>query len=772
MYQFQIIAYTQMGESIALVMSHASELGEWDMTRCIHLRTSGDRYPLWWTDPAIDIQPYAEPVIGVSKHPQKVEYKYVKLDDQGFVQWESLGPNRWIQIDSEHRSNTLVIDDGAFGYVQPYPFGYIKEHQEHPEKMPSAADTEGEGQKILVIGSSVAAGHKTWLLKGWASLLGQALQDKYGHRLINVSEVGANVSRTIDRFGSVVASEQPDVVIITLSLGNEGLAHCPPHQRRIVQRRFESGLQQLLQMTRALGARPILGGVYPHGDYTAEHYELLQETHKRMLQWGVPILDWLAVLENGQGRWQAGISFDPAHPNTIGQNLMFQAIDLDLFQINKNERAREQQRFWQPNEIPIYLDNSGFSVCACPEQQRLRIRNQSPNRYTIAPYWQELQTVLKNKAGLIPGIYIATDRQPGTLPYFAVQADGSISTMVEILPGTEMEYRAAFNLFLQNSTQILFYDEQLGILQQDDHQLWVINESEHEYNLQPMWKEVQSALKALPAGVYVDPQHPDLPFRTMMIGHNGLESRVKIPPHSALLFQYKCQLAEIERVGIIPLGDRCAVRMMLYKMGYDGPAFPFDLTRTTKIADIADIIENRFYDMWNPELLHYDSSIHRIYHHKWTGLSFAHEVEDTENPIDDLSPIHERMRSRYSARAQRFWYTLDRCDKVLFVRTGIADRGGAVDLLDKLKKHCKQKPFQLLILSPQSSTEFSDLPNLLHYNQDFNPDRMYDDLGHWLYCTEVMRGILDSIGVSSKNLFWCPPNPDRNVLNPVLVRTV
>jgi Starch binding domain/GDSL-like Lipase/Acylhydrolase family/Putative papain-like cysteine peptidase (DUF1796) len=758
MYQFQVIAHTQPGESIALVGS-SPELGAWDITRCIRLRTSSNCYPLWWTETAIDIQPSTESVVGVggaspTENRQKVEYKYVKLDVQSFWQWEALGLNRWVQIDSEDRSGTIVIDDGAFGYLQPYPFGYIKEHT---FKTPLTADTEG--QKILVIGSSVALGQKSWLLEGWTSQLAQAVQQKYGHRLINASEVGANVGKTIERFGAVVTPEQPDVVIIALSLGNEGLAHCPPHQRRTVQRRFESGLQQLLQMTRALGARPILGGVYPHGDYTAEQYELLQETHNRILTWDVPILDWLARLDDGQGRWKAGISYDPAHPNTIGHTLMFQAIDLDLFQVKKHELTKEQQRFWQPNEVPIYLDHAGFYVCACPEQQQLRIRNPSPNSYTVAPYWQDLQIVLKSKAGLIPGLYIATDLQPGTLPYFSVLADGSISTMVEISPSSDLKYSATSKLFAPKNPQVLFYDDQLGIWQQDDRQLWAINESEHEYNLQPMWKDVQNALRALPEGVYVDPLHPDLPFRTMIIGQNGLESRVKIPPQSAVPFQYKCKLTEIERVGIIPLGDRCAVRMMLYKMGYDGPAFPFDLTRTTNIADVADIIANRFYDMWNPELLHYDSSSHRIYHKKWAGLSFAHEIEDTENPIDNISPIHERMRSRYSARAERFWYTLQHCDKLLFVRTGIADRSGAIDLLDKLKQHCQQKPFQLLILSPQSSAEFSDLPNLLHYNLEFNPDRMYDDLGHWMYCTEVLRGILDSIGVSSKNLFWCPPNP-------------
>ncbi|NDJ21691.1 lipase [Nostoc sp. B(2019)] len=750
MYRFQVSAYTQTGESIGVVGS-TPELGLWDITRCVHLCTSAQRYPLWWTDTKIDIQPSLE-----SDNCQRVEYKYVRFDAKGRGRWEALGPNRWIPINRENQSSTIVVDDGAFGYLQPYPFGYI---QEPAVKIPLSQ--ESEGLKIVVIGSSVALGHKAWLLRGWTWLLGQALQEKYGHRLVNVSEVGANVSRTIARFGSVVTPEQPDIVIIALSLGNEGFAYCPPHQRRAIQRRFESGLQQLVNMTRALSAIPILGGVYPNGDYSPEHHWLLKETHNRMLNWGVPILDWLAALDNGQGRWQEGTSFDPSHPNTIGHRLMYQPIDLSIFQIDKDKLAKEKQRFWQPNDVAIYLDNAGFYVCACIEEKRLRISNPSKYSYTIAPYWQELQTVLQSKAGLIPGIYIAKNAQKGTLPFFAVQEDGAIATTVDIPPGADVEYSPAFNLFAPNNSQVLFYDGHLGILQNDERHLWVINESDHEYSIHPMWQEVRLALKAMPAGVYEDPLYPDIPFRTMMIGNYGLESRVKVPSKSAVLFQYQCKLSDISRVAIVPLGDRCAVRMMLYKMEYDGPAFPFDLTRTTNIADIADIIENRFYDMWNPSFLHYNPDAGRIYHGKWGGLSFAHEVEDTDDPVNDMSPVHQRMRVRYTARSERFWYTIQNCDKALFIRTGISDRGGVIDLVNKLQKQCQGKPFQLLLLSLQASDEFSNLPNVLHYNLEFNPDRMYDDLGHWMYCTQVMHQILESLGVSSKNLFWCPPNPPK-----------
>lgn len=759
MYRFQIIAHTQTGESIGLVGS-AAELGEWDATKCIRLQTTADRYPLWWTDTDIDLQP------ALSSIPQGIEYKYVRLGAKGSIAWEPFSANRWIAIAPKspphplHRSQTLVIDDGAWGYWQPYPFGYVEAIADTARVAKPAAetylDTGSKGLKIVVIGSSVARGHKAWLLDGWATQLGQTLQQTYGHRLVNVSKVGTNVSSTIDRFASVVTPEQPDVVIIALSLGNEGLADCPPHQRRAVQRRFESGLQQLVKMTRKLGAYPILGGVYPHGNYAIEHYELLQETHRRMLGWGVPVLNWLAAVDNGQGAWKAGTFFDPAHPNTIGHRLMYEAIDLPLFEMNSEDLTKENQRFQQLGEVSVYQDGEGFQISTYPQENQLRIRNLSPYHYTITPVWQQLQTAL-HQARLIPGLYVANHHQPEVLPFFAVQADGAIETTVDIPPGADLEYSAALNLFSPHNSQLLFYDGDIGILKEDDYHIRVINESTNEYNIQPMWKEVCNALKAMPSGLYEDPLYPDQPFRTLMIGDSGLESRVKAPPRSALLFQYKCKLSDISRVAILPLGDRCAVRMMLYKMEYDGPAFPFDLTRTTNISDVADMIESRFYDMWNPDFLHYSSDENRIYHSKWTSLSFAHEIDEADDPLHNMAPVHERMRDRYIARASRFWYAIDHCDKVLFVRTGVSDRAGVIDLVNKLEKQCSGKPFHLLMLSPQSSDEFANLPYVSHHNVEFQPDRMYEDLGHWKYCAEVMRGILESLGVSSKNLFWCPP---------------
>jgi lysophospholipase L1-like esterase len=757
MYRFQVKAPTQNGEMIGIVGS-ISQFGLWDIKKYLPLQTSGDRYPIWWVD--VEIDPST-----LTDSEEKIEYKYVRIDANGKFQWEcEKETNRWIPIEKEHigsKTSTIIVDDLAFGNVHPCPYGYLEnaiasEPESSPEKDPQ------NGLKVLVLGSSVAMGCSAWLLNGWANQLGLTLKEKFGHQLINRSQLGANVSSTIERFASVVVPEKPDLVIISLSLGNEGLAYCRPHDRRAVQRRYESGLQQLIKMTQDLGAIPVIGGLYPNGDYNPEHNWLLRDTHHRMLRWGVPILDWLDALDDGYGGWKSGISLDVAHPNTAGHKLMFEAINLDIFKINREQRSQEQavKSHSSTSEISIYGDKYGFQVFANPEAQTLRIINNSEYAYNITPTWKELQEALKRKADLTFGTsYIAKNDELGTVPLLSVGFNGMIENTVKVPIGVDLQYCSALKFFAPQNAEILYYDGHLGILKEGDHTIRIINESEEEYNIHPMWKEIRAALAAMPAGVYHDPANPEAPFRTMMIGEQGLESRVKAPVKSTMLLKYKCKLSEINRIAILPLGDRCAARMLLYKMEYDGPAFPFDLARSTNLGDVTDMVVNDFKDMWNPAYLHYNAIDNRIYHSKWSGLSFGHEVEDTDDPANNMQPVHERMRVRYSARAKRFLYTLEHCDEVLFVRTGVTNRDYVLDLIEKLTVKCKDKPFRVLLISKQTSDEFRDIPNLLHYDLHFSPDWMYDSQDYWMECTKTMKEILESLGISSQNLFWCPPNP-------------
>ena len=729
MYRFQVSAITQPGETIALAGS-VPEMQSW--RGVVPLHTSLDRYPIWSVDLAFSQDPAID----------RIEYKYLRISPDGKVEWESTGPNRWIPLERGSQPSPIIVADGLFGEILPYPYGYYAE-----PVPPTLSDDDTPGRRVVVLGSSVAMGCSAWLLRGWAWQLGQALAENYDWRLVNVAELGANVGTTIARFTRVVAPQHPEMVIIALSLGNEGLASSGRSQYRAIQRRFESGLQQLIKMTRELGAQPVLGGVYPHSGYSLEHYSILRETHDHLLSWGVPVFDWLDVLDDGQGRWRPGLGLDAAHPNTVGHNRMYEAIDLSIFSCSPTAPPPLNL-----SETCIYQDVWGFQIWKTPNH--IRIHNGTEYPYKITPEWEELQQALR-AANLMAGLYTTPD--PCTSLFLG--EDGSLGTSFSIPAATDWYFYPMLHFF--SHCQVLFYDSHIGILKDNQaSRIYLINESDHEYNVHPMWQEVRSALKAMPPGVYEDMYHPELPFRTMMVGSEGLESRVKVPAQSTIALDYSSSLAEISRVALVPLGDRCGARMLLYKLEYDGPAFPFDLTRTTNLSDVADIIANDFTDMWNPAYLHYNPDARRIYHGKWSGLSFAHEVEDTDNPVYDMSPIHARMKTRYTARARRFTYTLQAADKVLFIRTGLCDRPAVIDLMQKLSAKCA-KPFRLMLISPQPSAEFEGLANVLHYDLEFNPDRMYEDLEHWLYCTKIMQEILNSLGISSKNLFWCPPNPPR-----------
>nr|WP_279611394.1 DUF1796 family putative cysteine peptidase [Thermostichus vulcanus] len=755
MYRFQVQAATQPGEFIALVGSIPA-MGQWDPRRCVRLQTDPRLYPLWWVELALNSEDLNE---DWARRSARIEYQYLRIQANGQVAWESTGVNRWIPFEPHPLPGVVIVEDGVFGRIPTYPYGYYAQPIANPEPQDLG------GLKIVVLGSSVALGCSAWLLRGWAWHLQQALQKRYGHQLLNCSELGANVRRTLARFSQVVTPEKPDVVIIALSLGNEGLAFSPPKDYSAIQKRFENGLQQLILMTEQIGALPILGGVYPHGDYTAEHHSLLWETHYHMLSWGYPVFNWLPALEDGQGRWKTGLCFDAAHPNSKGHELMFESVDLALFDPQQMMTASQALPH---KELPVFFDGQGFGLTADRATGSLRVMNITPYNYTLNPDWQALQTALQTtfqKGALQPGLYIAEDSTPATLLHLLIREDGTLKTPLTIPAGGDFRFFPSRQFFSQQGIQPLFDDGCLVLLQckrsvdgtEIPPCLYVINTTEHEYNIHPMWKEVRAALKAMPAGVYQDPQKPDAPFRTMMIGADGLESRVKAPPHSVMLLEYRCPLSEISRVAIVPLGDRCAVRMLLYKLEYDGPAFPFDLTRTSNLADVADMIQNDFQGMWDPCYLHYNPEEKRIYHSKWTGLSFGHEVEESDDPIHDMRPVHERMQTRYSARAKRFRYVLEKADKLLFVRTGGCQRNVVLDLMTKLEAKCQGKPFVLLILSPQPSEEFAGIPNVLHYDLEFNPDRMYADHDHWRHCTEIMGSILHSLGISSQNLFWCPP---------------
>eukprot|EP00435_Cladocopium_sp_Y103_P010049 s2168_g2.t1 len=305
-------------------------------------------------------------------------------------------------------------------------------------------------------------------LRGWA------LHQTYGHRVVNVSQCGANTASTKERLKDAVTQLKPDIVIIALSLGNEGLAHCPAAERRAAQHRFEQGLLDLISMVLAMDAMPILGGVYPNNDYNAETYAMLKETARTMATWNVPIFEWLPALDDGHGRWKESLYFDHAHPNTEGQRHMFECIDLSLFahtgedipqlvrrrssltQLDSSERqtsyshldeavqasqAAESTAHGEAIGPPAFEDGRGFSIVLC--RGAISIRNKTEDEYVVSAEWQALSRALV-AAGLRPGIYVSRDECCQNNRVLFVNHEGLMTKRLILPPSADALYLPSF----------------------------------------------------------------------------------------------------------------------------------------------------------------------------------------------------------------------------------------------------------------------------------------------------------------------------------------
>lgn len=747
---FQIYSQTNFGETLKVVGS-AKCLGEWNIGSAISLNTSSSTYPFWTSD-EVDVQlPF--------------EYKYIKMSVSGEVIWEDGATNRTLPEGQCKSSDRWVVFDGGFNYIQVEPFGYPSgANVSSPGSLVPANPSNADGLRVLVFGSSVSAGHKAWKFRGWAEMLGETLYSRYGHGFINVGVAGINSSRALELFNEQVAAKKPNIVILAFGLGNEGLPHCPPHERAHVYQGFLGRLSELIAQVHRLGALPVLGGVYPHGDYSADHFYWIKQASEEMRKFNVPVLEWLDVLvrSDGSGRWAEGVDFDPSHPNTEGHRRMFSSIDLNIFAskvVKENVKLRSN-KVLGASDAKSMFDNGEFKILSHGQHEeccQICIVNDSKQNYMLNPDWHELQQSLQKVRNQHPGIlkdglYISDDPRNG-VGFVAIASHGGIESRLDIPAQSRHTFRHVSSFFRPPThSQVLFYDGNL-LLFQESEAFVLLNETTVEYNVHPMWQELRIASRKLPHGLYED--GTGRPFSSAVISKHGLSSRVKVPARSGVRLSLKKTLEDVELIGLLPVGDRCSVRMLLHKIEYDGPCYPFDLARCMAASDASDILRNNFQGMWDPSQLVWDSAQGRLFHTKWHSLSFAHEVEDGDDPDNDLGPVFARMAKRYSGRAARFNYACKNATRLLFVRTGCASRAEVEDLVQSLASTFKVKP-QLLLVSDQPSDEFANLDGVTHVREGFNPDRMYEDEQYWFHCAHRFRTILENAGVSTANLYWCP----------------
>ena len=113
--------------------------------------------------------------------------------------------------------------------------------------------------KLVVFGSSVAYGAGADNFLGWANQLGQILESR-NWTFVNQSVGGDTTEKLMARFEDDLLSQHPNIVILALSLANEGLLANPP----AVYEQYVRNMRKLIQMCRSHGIIPVGSNCYPN----------------------------------------------------------------------------------------------------------------------------------------------------------------------------------------------------------------------------------------------------------------------------------------------------------------------------------------------------------------------------------------------------------------------------------------------------------------------------------------------------------------------------
>lgn len=268
----------------------------------------------------------------------------------------------------------------------------------------SGSDSTGS-KTIVIAGSSVATGwvtsykEKYDMQNGYAARLARQLASE-GWTVINKSRPGFTTADVLASFDKYI-EPRPDILFIGLSMANEGLTSDNPDS---VLNRFSNGLLKILSMCNQKGIQPVVGLCYANNDYSPLHYDYIRRMNATINSWQVPCINFLGSLNNGQGHFPEGYTFDAGHPDNRGHEELFLAIPPSLFDaLMTGKKVPEMSRFRTPELFTSKVLNSNvmyvpsdvvhsfaFSFCA---------RASRPATLATIVHTQGVFTLLVNSRG-------------------------------------------------------------------------------------------------------------------------------------------------------------------------------------------------------------------------------------------------------------------------------------------------------------------------------------------------------------------------------------
>ena len=214
-------------------------------------------------------------------------------------------------------------------------------------------------KRIVVFGSSVAYGTGATNNQGWGYKLGEYVTAN-GWTFNNVSIGGNTTVDLINRFYTDLVPLQPDVVIIGLSLANEGILNSTGKEGVFDQ--YIGNICRLVDMCRQQCFKVVVGGTYPNNSYTSVEYNYIKQADKFLQSSQIPYINFLGSVDDGTGKWRSGMFSDGGHPNDVGHTAMYRSIPLTLF----DRLSYVDQPFYFTYPISSYIVMTGDSTTAAP----------------------------------------------------------------------------------------------------------------------------------------------------------------------------------------------------------------------------------------------------------------------------------------------------------------------------------------------------------------------------------------------------------------------
>ncbi len=170
---------------------------------------------------------------------------------------------------------------------------------------------------ILVLGDSLSAGYGLNAGEGWVSLLQQKLKSQgLPQTVVNASLSGDTTAGGLSRLPPALRAHKPDLVLIELG-ANDGL-----RGQSVVQ--MQANLAQLITMSRAAGARPLLLEMRIPSNYGAAYTQGFTRAFATVAAQGQAVLVpfFLAPIAGDEHNFQD----DGIHPNAGAQARMLEAV--------------------------------------------------------------------------------------------------------------------------------------------------------------------------------------------------------------------------------------------------------------------------------------------------------------------------------------------------------------------------------------------------------------------------------------------------------------